>query len=361
MELSKLSIFINLTLTFLSLVLNFHISNITRKEKEKEKREKKESLKLNIIKIMEYNSTIFKEMVEKNDTIIYDELIVLKNYSERLAILGDELQGKINGLYSYFLKIEKKKFNNNNYFEKNLIKFLKTVPEEEVFYFLDKQYIEPLLILKNKKNKYVSIEENGHRIKIEKRNINTFIDKQGVETGKSIFKFNFDDYRFIGKVQKNVLIEGKINCNSYEFEGEIKDYRPYTGYIKVKNNYPLQKYKTEQQIDKFNGEIIQGEAYTGFGIVDGDILPGLITDPKRLEKQKEWYFNKDLEWGTYNEIPDDVQKEFDLLDELSRCSELNEYVLERNKIQIEAGEVKSKEIYSYNGLREDFGPFGDYE
>ncbi|WP_291945096.1 hypothetical protein, partial [Cetobacterium sp.] len=70
MELSKLSIFINLTLTFLSLVLNFHISNITRKEKEKEKREKKESLKLNIIKIMEYNSTIFKEMVEKNDTII---------------------------------------------------------------------------------------------------------------------------------------------------------------------------------------------------------------------------------------------------------------------------------------------------
>ncbi|MGL5621341.1 hypothetical protein [Cetobacterium sp.] len=144
---------VNICLAIFTLTLNWKISTRDYQKKEEEKKEKKTNLRLNIIKMMEYNSSIlvkcFKHPMRSGEVL--NDLIILKGYTERLIILDEEFKNSVNVLYTYFLKIEKKEVDSFCLFEKKYTKFLKFIPEEEAYYFLEKKYRDVLLKLKSEK------------------------------------------------------------------------------------------------------------------------------------------------------------------------------------------------------------------
>lgn len=354
-------IIINGTLGIFNFILMYVTFNlqkkITENEEKKEKRERKirlETLKTNVIQAMEYNAQVIKEKLGKE--IKKEELITLNKFEEKLyeLMLEYNLEEKTSVFYSYFLKISKEKIDETDFFDKNYYKFLNLVPKEEAYYFMKEEYREAMMALKKEKNKYITKINEKSNIKIEKfGNKEIYIDTQmnceGIEDGKTVFYDEKNNICFLGKVKSNKKLEGKLSTNDYKYDGEFKNEEPYNGHIKCKKDYSIYSYNSKMKIYGFEGELKEGNAWNGTGIAQ-EITGGKIQSLERLAHQEYSYFEEREQ--EQEDIPEDVRKDFFQMDEEEKLKKWADFILKNYKVTLKQGKEQFGELESQKAMTE---------
>lgn len=345
---------LNFFLMYKTFTLN---KSLAEKEEKKEQREKEirlETLRMNVIQAMEYNAQVIKENAGKE--IKKEDLIILNKFEEKLYELmkAYSLEEKTNIFYSYFLKISKDKIDENDFFDKKYYKFLNLIPKEESYYFMKEDYSQVLMMLKRETNKYITKTNEKINIKIEKIgnrkvNINTEINCEGIENGKTVFYDEKNNICFLGEVKSNKKLEGKIKTNDYEYEGEFKNDEPYNGYIKCEKDYVIYSYTTKTKIYDFEGELKEGKAWKGTGIAQ-EISMGKVEDLERLNHQKYSYFEE--EQTEREDIPEEVRKEFFQCEEEEDLKKRADFILKNYKVTLKQGMEEFGELKSQEGMSE---------